>query len=258
MFPYITIWTTRLYMTWIWIVVSLLVFIIVASYLCNKFKQSFWTLFYNIPIVLVLSYVLWTYFNFAFKNWFLPENWAEVLSMLSPYNFSFSLVWIILWITIWFTILLKNISRYENKKVRIDILFISTGLALIPLGFFLLLGDEFIWNTTESFLAVRSLHIDSELNKFSGVFPIWLFLMIWSLVSTTIIVLAKRKIKQFWIWMIWFVMLCLVIGITIIFQQYPRHWVISITKNISLDIKHYILFLVAMYCLLIYYKRKNR
>jgi len=258
MFPYITLWATKLYMTGIWIISTLLTFIIVSSYLCNKYKQHFWSLFYYIPVFIILWYVLWSYTSFVFTNGLIPQSWEEILILLSPHSYPFHLIWIILWITIWFSIFLKKITRFENKKVRIDILFFSTAFSIIPLGFFLLLGDDFIGKVSTNLLSVKSLHIDSELNKFSGVFPIGLFLTIGSLISISIIAILKRKFKQFWLGIIGFMLILSVIWTTILFQQYPRHWIISLTNGLTLDIKHYIIFLVIMYCLMVFYKRKNR
>jgi len=49
--------------------------------------------------------------------------------------------------------------------------FAMTG-ALIPLGLFLLLGDDFIGKSTNSLRGVQALQSESALNKFSAVYPI--------------------------------------------------------------------------------------
>jgi hypothetical protein len=73
---------------------------------------------------------------------------------------------------------LKKIIRVENRKNRADILFFAFSLAIVPLGIFLMFGDNFIGFPTDSIIGVKSLHFESQLNKFNAVLPIGLFLSI--------------------------------------------------------------------------------
>ncbi|NOZ44164.1 MAG: hypothetical protein GXP45_03350 [bacterium] len=86
--------------------------------------------------------------QFVFDVALFPRSYEELSILLSPRGFHFHFVGILLGIVISIAIFLKKIKRYENKKVWIDILFFSFALALVPLGFFLLLGDNFIGQTT--------------------------------------------------------------------------------------------------------------
>jgi len=256
MFPYIIVWDLKIYMTSIGILVAFVTFLISSIYFCKKYKQNFWTLFQRVPILVGLMYLLSTYFNFVFNTGIFPKNYWEFLTWISPYGFPFHFIWLLLGAVISIGLFIKKIKRYENKKVRIDLLFFSITIAIIPLGFFLLLGDDFIGKSTESLLGVKALHPDSQLNKFNAVYPVGILLSILAIIATITMWIIKRVKKTYGLGMRWFILL--IIGINIIFfiQQYPKYGIVSI-GGLVLDIKHHISFLVIMYMLSIYYKRKR-
>jgi hypothetical protein len=61
----------------------------------------------------------------------------------------------------------KKINRIENKKLYADVIFFSITGAIVPLGIFLVLGDDFIGRSTTSIRGVQALHTESALNKFT-------------------------------------------------------------------------------------------
>jgi len=117
-------------------------------------------------------------------------------------------------------IFLKKIKRIENKKIWIDILFYSLTLSLVPLGLFLLMGDNFIGNSTVSWLGIKSLHSESAWNKFNLVYPIGVFLSIGALLVVGFVRIIKKK---FGYGLLGFSLLLVVIAAILLLQQYPRH-----------------------------------
>lgn len=254
MYPYITLWAAKVYMTWIGIIIAFLTFLVVTLYLTKKTYQNFWKFFYWLPFLTISMYVLWVLTTFMLEKGSSPSGIDSILGALSPYGYNFHFVWLLIGIIISLFVFFKRIIRIENKKAWIDILFFSFSLAIIPLGIFLMLWDNFIWIPTDSFIGIKGLHMESQLNKFISVYPIGLFLSIWALISAAIVRLLKITKKRKWYGILWFAILLFFTNIVFLFQQYPRYWVISVW-NTLFDIKQYFSFLVIMWCLYLYNKR---
>lgn len=146
--------------------------------------------------------------------------------LLTPYGYKFHFTGILLGLTIAIVRFMKKQKRYENKRIRIDILFISLALAIIPLGIFLLLGDHFIGKPTDSLIGIKPLHPDSELNKFSSVYPIGLFLSIGSLLVLLLFAILKKVKQRFGLGLLGFIGLLIMTNIVLLFQQYPRYGIV--------------------------------
>ncbi len=254
MYPYLILWWSKFYMTGIGIVVSFLVFLGVALYLTKRYHQNFWKLFYWLPFLIVLTYFLWSYVNFVFEIGFLPTNRSEFVTLISPYGYRFHFMGLLIGILVSVSVFLKKIVRIENKKVWSDILFYSLTLSLVPLWLFLLMGDNFIGTTTSSWLGIKSLHSDSQRNKFNLVYPIGLFLSIGSLFVVLGIKILKKK--KFGYGMLGFAIILLFISLVLLGQQYPRHAVISL-RSLMFDIKQYSAWIVAIVAYLTW-KRWNK
>ncbi len=230
-------------------------FIAIVFYLTRKYKQDFRRFFYRLPILIILTYILGAYTDFILNVWFFPKG-EERFMLLTPYGYKFHFLGILMGFIISLRIFFKKIQRYESKKLRIDIFFYGISLSLVPLGFFLLLGDNFIWNPSTGSLAVKRLIEDSELRKFSSVYPIGIFISIGSLIITVLVTIFKKRKKRFWFGMLGFAWLLIIINIVFLFQQYPKHGIISV-GNVALDIKHHISFLIIMLCFYLYNKRER-
>ncbi len=254
MYPYILLWGLKFYMTWIGIVVSFLVFLLIARYLTKKYHQNFWKLFYWLPLLILLTYFFGSYMNFILEYWFFPTNSTEFMTLLSPSGYRFHFVGVLLGIYTAISIFLKKIVRIENKKVWSDILFFSLVLSLVPLWIFLLMGDNFIWLSTSSWLGIKSLHSDSHWNKFTLVYPIGIFLSLWSLFISLFIKAIKNK--KFGYGMLGFSLILLFIAGILIFQQYSRHVVFSFW-SVMFDIKQYAAVLFAIIAYFTFRKRKK-
>ena len=252
MYPFIELRWMKLYMTWLWVVISLIVFIFSIRYLSIKYKKSFYSFFYWLPILIIFIYLLGLYFQFIFDYHILfPANREQFLAILNPYWYNFSFVWIILGIAISIYIFIAWLEKIETKKIWIDMFFSALAISLIPIGIFLIFWDEVIGKTTETWLSIKALHPESNLNKFQWVYPIGAFLSIASLLALSITYIIKQKVKKFWTWLLGFSLLILLINIILQFQSYPRFGVVSF-GTITLDIKNYISFFVIMVCLYTY------
>ena len=241
-------------MTGIGIVVSFLVFIGIARYLTKKYHQNFWKLFYWLPFLIVLTYFLGSYVNFVFEVGVFPTNWSEFVTLLSPYGYKFHLLWLLIGLFISISVFLKKITRVENKKVWSDILFFSLALSLVPLWLFLLMGDNFIGTTTNTWLGIKSLHSDSQRNKFNLVYPIGLFLSLGSLFVVLGIKILKKK--KFGYGMLGFAVMLILVSLILLLQQYARHAVFSL-GNVMFDIKQYSAWILALICYLAYKRRQK-
>ena len=205
------------------------------------------------PVLIILCYFLWSYVQFFFDYGAIPTTGAQFLTLISPYGYKFHFVGLLLGIVIAIVVFLRKIKRIENKKIWIDILFYSLTLSLVPLWIFLLMWDNFIGNSTTSWLGIKSLHSESAWNKFNLVYPIGIFLSLGALLVTAGIRLVKKK---FGYGLLGFAFLLVVIAIVLLFQQYPRHGVISLWWAVF-DIKQYAALLVALRCFLLFRKWKK-
>ncbi|EKD25389.1 MAG: hypothetical protein ACD_80C00072G0002 [uncultured bacterium (gcode 4)] len=254
MYPYLILWWSKFYMTWIGIIVSFLVFLGIARYLTKKYHQNFWKFFYWLPFLIVLTYFLWSYVNFVFDVGMVPTTWSEFVTLLSPYGYKFHFMGLLIGMFISITVFLKKITRVENKKVWSDILFFSLALSLVPLWLFLLMGDNFIGTTTDTWLGIKSLHSDSQRNKFNLIYPIGLFLSLGSLFVVLYIKILKKK--RFGYGMLGFAVILIFMSLLLVLQQYPRHAVFSL-GNILFDLKQYSAWILAIICYVVYSKWKK-
>ena len=254
MYPYITLWSSKIYMTGLGIIVAFIIFIVVVLYLTKKTYQNFRKFFYRLPLLTISMYVLGALTTFILEKWSTPAGVVGILKALSPYGYKFHFIGILVGMIISIGVFLKRIVRIENKKTRGDILFFAISLSIIPLWIFLMLGDNFIGYATDSFIGIKALHGESQLNKFNAVYPIWLFLSIGALLCTALIWILKITKKRAWYGMLWFAILLFITNIVFLFQQYPRYGVISMW-SVTFDIKQYASFFVIMRCLYLYNKR---
>lgn len=254
MYPYIILWWSKFYMTGIGIVISFLIFLFVALHLSKKYHQNFRKLFYRLPFLIVLTYFFGSYMNFIFDVGIIPTNGSEFVQLISPYGYKFHFMGLIIGIYIAIAMFLKKIVRVENKKVWSDILFFSLTLSLVPLGIFLLMWDNFIGLPTNGRLWIKSLHSDSQRNKFTLVYPIGLFLSLGALFISIYIKILKKK--KFGYGMLWFAIILIFISLLLIFQQYSRHAVFSL-GTIMFDIKQYAGIFFALMAYLSFRRRQK-
>ena len=197
MFPFFEVFGMKISMMVIGLVLALTTFIITVYYLCKNNHQDFFKLFYQLPLRLVLVYVLGRYVSFVLEtSSLLPTSLAGMLDVLRPHNFDLHFVGMLITLIIFFFSFFSSIKRTENKKIWIDILFSAFCNALMVLGIFFTLGDVFIGKPTTTIFAIRALHAESALTKFDGVYPIGLFLSVGALVVSVLVNLFKILLKK--------------------------------------------------------------
>lgn len=256
MYPFVTLWWAKIYMTGVWIVFSFLVFIIIVWYLSKRYLQGFWKFFYRLPLAITLVYFLGSYTQFVLSNQaIIPTTAEQLLSIIGPYGYKFHFAGILLGLVLSLFSFFKKIKTIENKKIWADIFFYWFTLCIVPLGIFLLMGDNFIGKTTGSFLGMKTLHLESQRNKFDAVYPIGLFLSIGALLIALYVHIRRVVWNKRGYGMQWLAILLVMVNIILVMQQYPRYMVFSL-GNISFDIKQHISFFVIMLCLY-YHKKRN-
>lgn len=256
MYPYIEIFGFKLYMTWVWIVCFIISNIFLVKFYCKKYWLNFRKYFNWIPLFLILPYILWSYSYYVIERFFIiPWNINDFLMILTSYWYKFNFIWISLGIWIVFYLFLKTINLKPEKLKRIDILFYSMALWIVPMWIFLLLWDNFIWVPSKSLIAISAFMEDSQIYKLWKVAPLWLLLsMIWitSFISTF---MAHYILKKHWVWIIWFIILLLLFNFIFIYAQYPKHLVINLLGT-TFDIKNYWTFILS-WLIILYYRKLN-
>lgn len=253
MYPYIEILGIKMYMTGLGIVVAGLVFILTTYHLCKKYNQDFIKLFNRLPWLMISVYVLWLYTSFVLESGSLiPTS----LKILSPYGYRFNFVGVLVGCFLSMIIFLKGFRRNETKKVWIDIFFFGFINAVIALGIFLVLGDNFIGKEYTGALSITALRPESALVKFEGVYPIGIFLSVAALMINVIISVRKLTIKKVWLGIWGFVLFFLVLIGILPYWNYPAHGVLALGK-ITLDINYFILFFLILYFLLLWRKLRK-
>lgn len=253
MFPYLTLFGVTISMTAIGIIVALMVFIIAVYHFSKSNNQDFYKFFYQFPFYLVLVYLLGRYSSYVLEHSTLfPSSWNALITVLHPHGFDLHGVGILLAIILSLGIFFMSIKRRENKRIWADIIFFSGCIGLIVLGLFLTLGDTFIGKPTNSVFAIRALQPESGLTKFDGVYPVGLFLSLGVLFVNVLISFLKIFSKKNWLGLWGGLGILIVLNICFLFQQYPRHWLVSFLGMIR-DIKQYLslfIFIVGVFTII--------
>lgn len=253
MFPFLEVFGTKIYMTGLGIVIAGIIFIYTVYRLCKSYNQDFIKFFNWLPVLLVSIYILGLYSTYVLTNWNLIPN---TLAIFSPYGYHFGLIGIL--IAIFFSILLflSGFRRNENKKIWIDIFFFGLTNAIIALWIFLTLGDNFIGNECESWLCVHALTTESDLVKFSGVYPIGMFLSIGALGVNILIMLWKMTSKKLWLGL-WGLILMLGVLLAIMpYWNYPAHGVINLWI-VRLDLNHITVIMLIIWLFVLQRRRRK-
>ena len=245
-------------MMMVWTIIAFIIFLATARILTKRNHQDFLKLFYRLPLRIILSYILWRYSAFALETGvYFPNSLSQLLTILSPQNYNFHFVGLLIATRICLSIFFSSIKRTENKKIRADIIFLSIANALIIFWIFITLWDSIIWKPTDSIFAVRALTDNSALNKFDGVYPIWLFISFWTLIIHILVSVFSIISKKNWLWMRWLIWILIVFNITFLFQSYPRYWLISVFWT-SFDIKQYCSLIVMIHAIITAISREKK
>lgn len=257
MFPSIQFAWLTLYMTGLGILVWLITFIICMWYYCRNYGLSFAKFFQTLGLCIIIPYILggWSYIMIE-HNILYPSNLQDLINIVVPFDYKFHFVGILIWLLIYMVGFIKYYAdSYNSKKRRIDAFISSVCIACIPLGFFLLLGDDFIGKENQyGLFSVSSLTPDSELSKYVKVYPLGLWLSLIWLVWRLLITGLKYYTKKSGHGLLGLAYLLFALSMLFVFQIYPRHGVRMISPGITLDIKNYVCIICGLVALILYFR----
>jgi hypothetical protein len=244
MYHYITIGDIKIYMTWLGILLTLAVFTFTLRRYLHAYKLEHSFIRKRLPLYGIALYLFSTYTWYAIESFvIIPLSWKQLLMYFSPTEYRFHLVWILIACLGIGRDTLRHVPIPQHEK-WLDSLFHSITIACIPLGIFLLLGDNFIGMTTDTSYFVTAIRPDSNMAVYGKVFPLWLMVSVWWLACHVAANIFADTTKRKDVWK-WFAIFSLwLIAITML-QQYPRHLVMSL-GTVIFDIKQYVLLLIAI------------
>ncbi len=248
MYPYFTLRWHKLFAVGIWIVISVFVFIFVAWYHAKKQKIQFTKLFFWLPTLLISTYLLWKWAGLAFEAdiWFPLRSFKTLGSWLSPYGYNFHFIGVALGGAFAWRKFYKKIFLKTEKYKWVDVMFYALSASLIPLGLFLLLGDNFMWKPTEARYWVSALLNDSAWTQYGSVIPIWIFVsIIWFISYWIVLILSRFSDRPKVWWYLWFSMIFLWMCLVFLLQFYARRGVVQFL-GFTRDIKNYLALLLAL------------
>lgn len=256
MYPFINIFETQIHMTWLGIIIAGIVFLFSLKRYATYYGLDWKSFRLQVPLYLIIIYFFSQYMWYLIEDFVVfPLNWSQLLAYISPEGYTFHLVGILIasaGIALHF--FSNQVTDPQKQVRRIDAWFLSAMLACIPLGFFLLLGDNFIWQAVDGGMYITPFHPDSRVVAYGKVMPLGIYLSLFALIlflATKIIRIKKTQLK--WYGIVWWIIFLLWLCLLILFQEYPRHlvfWFLWKTR----DIKNIILIWAAWWLLRSYRK----
>lgn len=240
---------------------GIIIFIGTVAWVIRKKTSSYTILnfdsfFIRLPIIVLCSYLAWTWSWYVINQLVLfPTSFEQILLYISPSWRNFSLLWLFIgWILGFWSFLSRQPN--EHRALRVDIFFEAICVWMIPLWIFLVLGDSFIWMPTQWILWISAIQSDSKLALYNSVLPIWFGISLIGMIGYWISLLFRHK-RMHGYWYLWFSIITLSIGFLTIYQNYARR-IITVIAWMRLDIKQYILFLIALLFLLLWYRSRKQ
>ncbi len=241
-------------MTWLWIIAFLATFLFITAREARWRWLSFQSFLQFVPLYILIIYLSGSYFYYLFESFVLfPLSINQLLLYISPYQYSFSSVWIILWILLWWRKFLKN---KEKRTARLHSFFYGLIRWLVPLGFFLLLWDNFIWLPTEWWFYVSAIRHDSNLAIYDKVIPLGFYLSLLGLLWGSIMFLIHRTLSLRHIYLC-YAITSFALSILFIFQQYPRRLVFTLWWT-TMDSKQIVLRGITLFFLTLWIIKQKK
>ncbi len=261
MYPFITLWWQHIEMTGLWVIIGIGIFCLVCYIYAKKMELEFSHLFYALPTLMIIIYFFGSYGGFVLKSWhIIPYSIIELGQIIVPPEFWFHAWSLAIGMVFSTLVFLYKLPTKAIRKKRIDCLSIGYIVALIIVGIFFVLWDHMIGLPTISSIGISSLSEQSEVNKFTRVYPVGFFLSIAALCTYWVTLLIFRKQVPSWRGFGTFSLFFFLLAIVLLFQNYPKHGVISI-GDIRIDINQYILLCLSILCMIGYvynYKKYHR
>jgi len=231
MFPSFQIFWQTIYLQWIWIILSTVMFIYWIYRYSNKFNLKFVHFLNFLPFFIIVPYFLWRYtYDLIEYKFFLPQ---DILNLLNPFDYRFSFIWVSFGIFFMMFMFIISLEYIQERKKRIDVFFYSINLSLVVIWPFLLLWDTFFWKITNSIFWISPLTTNTQIpfptDKLRpiGIFVsfLWLFFYLLSKIIYFILKKPWNSIYLFPFLFIWF-------AIIFRFQHYPKHFLFNIDIKI--------------------------
>lgn len=254
MYHYITIWSLVINMTWLWVIVFLAVFLGVLNHEAKRRWLNFWSFLRFLPVYILIIYFCGTYLHYFIDQFSIfPVSIDQILRYFSPYQYNFSTIWIILWMILgWW----KFLKVKEKKDAWVHSFLYATLWGMVPLGIFLLLWDSFIGLPTNGGFYVSAIRSDSFVAIYDKVIPLGFYFSLLGLIGWSIMFIFHRSRKPS-TWWGGFALLTFLLSFLYIFQQYDKR-LVSELWSLTIDIKQYFLWIVAVAFLFIWWKSQKQ
>lgn len=257
MYHMFTIGDIAISMVWLGVIVFIITLSWVVWWKASKNNQlNFDSFFPRLPFIILCSYLAWSRSWHVINQLILfPTSFEQVLLYFSPSGRNFSLLWLILWWIAGFLSFLRK-QPQQHHTLRIDIFFEAVCIWMIPLWVFLVLWDSFIGMPTQWILWVSAIQADSKLALYNSVLPLWFGVSLIGMIGYWISA-VWRHTRRSGYWYIWFAILSVLIGTLTIYQNYARR-IITMIGDTRLDIKQYVLAVVALLFVVARYRSKEK
>lgn len=252
MLPYLQLWSTKLSVFWLGVVVSIIVFIYSAWQYCKKNQLDFFPFFFSIPWIFLIIYFFWKLFGYLMESQ-MPLWKSTITYIISPNWSEFHYVGLVIG---WFmSMILFFFNKTKNNiKNIIDMIFFSSMWSIITMWMFLVFSDYVIWKPNDhGWFAIRALSSYSKISQYWQVYPYGLIISGIGIFSYLITRRLGIITNRTWIWYIWFAIFFLSMNYWFWYQLYIRHGV-SLVFGMNLDIKHYINLILSILCISQYYR----
>jgi hypothetical protein len=256
MYHMVTIGDIAISMVWLGILVFIAVVTSVIWQRSSKFVAlNFDKFFAHLPLIVLSCYLIWSWSWYAINQLvLLPTSLEQILLYASPSWRNFSLLWVLIWWVIGFWSFLTKQPKH-HRALRVDIFFEAICIGMIPLWIFLVLGDSFIWVPTQGALWVSAIQANSKLALYNSVLPIWFGISLIGMVWYWILAIRRNK-RTPWYGYLWFSALSILVAFLTLYQNYARR-IIVLIGDTRLDVKQYVLAIIAVYFIVIWYRSRN-
>lgn len=253
MFPFLDLGGMTYYMTWLGIFLWIVVFVYVTLREAKKHRLYTRIWVKRLPLYILIIYLLSTYsWYFVHDRVLIPLSRTQIQLYLSPRWYHFYLWGILIGALIVRRQFRKHLAPSPEIYAKRAYIYIKAAIcATIPLGIFLLLGDNFIGRPYDGILSISAMIRDSNVATYGRVFPLGATLSaiaLWRWLLITQYLEKKTAQPRKYAYLL-IAGTLLSLSILLVFQIYPRYIVSKIGSR-RFDLKNYIIW--AMMFLALY------
>lgn len=249
MYPEFILWQTIYYIDHITPVVWLLLFVIILYVVVKYQWLRFRDIVSKIPLIVIMTLLMWTYANFVFQSWhILPLSWSQLLSLFSISVSTLDFVGIVSGLLIATLITLSQLPK-KTRTQWLYVLVLTYLSVLIPLGVMYLLWDSVIGKFNEWFFSIGSFVSQSRIAQLGGsVYPTGLLISAWSALCVWVIMYIRHVwwYRTVYLWAVLFIVGYLLV---LHYQHYSRHLIVN-RWWLHMDLRTHTC--IAIACILLY------